>query len=425
MTKLATTLAGLVLFFSATTAFSQESSSDAPREDKGQLEWSGNLDVKYSLFRMSQSSPLYRLQFFNKDLSSYLSQFRLEPYLNAEYRTQELGFQLRTHGTYYSDKESSVDLFEAYGSYSPSFTFSAQAGKRVYSWGKGYAFNPVGFVNPVKDPENPELAQAGLLSANAEYVKSFSAGALQSFSALLIVIPGAPVINNRLSEAGQTDVALKLSFLLWDTDIDLMTYQSPMGPKQYGIGLSRNIQENIEVHAELGAAANALQYRSSNGLLQPENANVLRYLLGFRYLNDWNTTVIAEYYHNGSGLGRKEFRSYEDLLLNGLAIGTPVAIQQTLQFSQAYFSSSALMQDYLYIKIVQPEPFDVLYFTLSLFTIYNLNDDSFLLSASLSYKPVTNLEFIFWPSVLLGGKTTEFGSRQIQQKVELWVRAYY
>ena len=25
----------------------------------------------------------------------------------------------------------------------------------MYNWGKGYAFNPVGYVNPFKDPENP------------------------------------------------------------------------------------------------------------------------------------------------------------------------------------------------------------------------------------------------------------------------------
>ncbi|MEX2089839.1 MAG: hypothetical protein WEB62_08695, partial [Bacteroidota bacterium] len=151
------------------------------------LEWNGNFDVKYSLFHMSQSSPFYRLQFPNKDISSYLSQYRLEPYLNAEYRTENLGFQLRTHATYYSEEESSFDLFEAYGDYHPSLNLSIQAGKRVYSWGKGYAFNPAGFVNPAKDPENPELAQAGLLSANAEYIKSFSSEALQTFSALLVV----------------------------------------------------------------------------------------------------------------------------------------------------------------------------------------------------------------------------------------------
>jgi len=400
-------------------AISQE--AESPKK----LEWSGNLDVKYSVFHMAQTTPMYRLQFFSKDVSPYLSQYRIEPYVNTEYRIQDVGFQLRTHGTYYSDKESSFDLFEAYGSYAPSPNFATQAGKKVYNWGKGYAFNPAGFVNPAKDPENPELAQAGFLSVNAEYIKSFSSDDLQSFSATVVVIPQGPSINNRFGETNYTDFALRLSFLLWDTDLDFMTYQSSMLPKQYGVDLSTNLLENLEVHAELSVAKQANRYFMVNGLLQSDKTDVTSYLLGVRYLNEWNTTVIAEFYHNGLGLTKEEYQSYRDFLLDGLAVGTPAAIQQTLGTSQTYFKSSMLMRDYLYCKVSQPEPFDWLYFTPSLFTIYDLNDKSFLLSASLNYKPVTNLEFIFWPSLLIGGNATEFGDRQAQQRVEMWMRVFF
>ncbi|MBI3112571.1 MAG: hypothetical protein HYZ01_13470 [Ignavibacteriales bacterium] len=394
-------------------------------ETKDKLEWNGNFDVKYSLFHMAQSSPLYRLQFQNKNISSYLSQYRLEPYLNAEYRTQDLGFQLRTHATYFSDQESSFDLFEAYGDYHPSLNLSIQAGKRVYSWGKGYAFNPVGFVNPAKDPENPELAQAGLLSANAEYIKSFSSDVLQTFSALLVVIPRNPVINNRFGEVKYTDVALKLSFLLWDTDIDIMTYQSSAASRKYGLDLSGNLQENVELHGELSVARKATRYVMANGTVQADERDVISYLLGIRYLNEWNTTVIAEYYHNGFGLSKSDYQSYSGFLLNGLAAGTSAAVQQTWATVQTYFKSSTLMREYLYVKVSQPEPFDWLYFTPSLFSIYNLSDKSFLVSASLNYKPATNVEFILWPSLLIGGESSEFGSRQARQRVEMWMRVFF
>ncbi len=394
-------------------------------ETENKLEWNGNFDVKYSLFHMSQSSPLYRLQFHNKDISLYLSQYRLEPYLNAEYRTQDLGFQLRTHATYYSEQESGFDLFEAYGDYHPSLNLSIQAGKRVYSWGKGYAFNPAGFVNPAKDPENPELAQAGLLSANAEYIKSFSSDVLQTFSALLVVIPRNPVINKRFGEVKYTDIALKLSFLLWDMDIDLMTYQSAATPTKYGLDLSGNLQENLELHAELSVARSAQRSVIANGTVQANESDITSYLLGVRYLNAWNTTVIAEYYHNGLGLSRSEYESYNDFLLSGLAAGTPDALQQTWATVQTYFKSSTLMREYLYVKVSQPEPFDWLYFTPSLFSIYNLSDGSFLLSASLNYKPATNVEFILWPSLLIGGESSEFGSRQARQRIEFWMRVFF
>ncbi|MBI2618664.1 MAG: hypothetical protein HYW57_01115 [Ignavibacteriales bacterium] len=213
--------------------------------------------------------------------------------------------------------------------------------------------------------------------------------------------------------------------MLWDTDIDLMGYHSSLKPKQYGIDLSKNLQVNLEVHAELGVARNADRHVITNGLLESEKGDIVDYLIGIRYLNEWNTTVIAEYYHNGFGFSRDEFQSYHGFLLNSLTVGTQSAIQQTLGVTQTYFRSSTLMKDYLYVRVSQPEPFDWLYFTPSIFTIYNLNDNSFLLSASLGYRPATNLEFILWPSVLVGEEKTEFGSRQARERVELWLRVYF
>ncbi len=405
-------------------AFSQEDFDSSTNEKK--LEWSGNLDVKYSLLQMSQTSPAYRLQFYSsKDISHYLSQYRIEPYLNAEYKSGSLGFFMKTHATYFSDDEASVDLFEAYARYNPSLSFTMQLGKSVFGWGKGYAFNPVGYVNPLKDPENPELAQAGILSANVEYIKSFSSGSLQTFAAQALIIPTINTINNRFGEAKYTDVAAKLYFLFLDTDIDLMIYQGSRNPKRYGFDVSKNIMENLEFHTEFSLTQNADRYFIDNGILNRKSGNIYSYLLGIRYLNEWNTTVIAEYYRNGFGMRKDEFETYQNYLLNSLAIGTPVAIQQTLGISQTYFKSNTLMRDYLYVKITQPEPFDLLYFTPSVYTIYNLQDNSFLLSTNFTYKPETNLEFIIWYTSMFGKEASEFGSRQIEQKIELWMRAYF
>ena len=83
------------------------------------------------------------------------------------------------------------------------------------------------------------------------------------------------------------------------------------------------------------------------------------------------------------------------------------------------------MQDYLYLKATQPEPFGLLYFTPSLFTIYNLNDNSFLLSVLLTYKPFTNFEFTFSPTFLIGDEHTEFGARQFHRKYELGMNVHF
>ena len=400
--------------------------NDFSINNEPELEWSGNLDVKYSLFNMDKNSAQYKLQFM-KELpsSSLLSQYRLEPYLNAEYRTSELGFFLKTHATYYSDDNARFDLFEAYANYNPSFNVSLQAGKKVYNWGKGYAFNPVGFVNPVKDPENPELARAGLLSANFEYIKSFQSDVLQSFSFLAILIPTSDVSGSAFGEVKNTDIALKSYFLLFDTDIDLLAYYSNNNAKRFGFDFARNLQDNIEIHGELSYNQDVERFTIANNTLASERVDAYSFLFGLRYLDASNTTIILEYYHNGSGINKSEYGEYNSFLNNGANSINPLVAQQTFSVNQNYFKSTTLMKDYLYLKISHPEPFDWLYFTPSLFSIYNLADNSFLLSFQMSYKPVTNIEFLFWPSFLFGDDNTEFGSRQVQQKIELWARVYF
>ncbi|MFA7290051.1 MAG: hypothetical protein WC055_14340 [Melioribacteraceae bacterium] len=416
----------LMLALSTVAVAQEENEYDAPAEQEKKLELSGNLDVKYYMFNMDQKSAQYRLQFFNNlQSSSLLSQYKLEPYLNAEYRTSDLGFVLKTHASYYSDTDARFDLFEAYASFNPSFATTLQAGKRVYSWGKGYAFNPVGFVNSVKDPENPELAQGGILSASAEYIKSFPSGALQSLALQLIVITPDNLINGRYGELKNTDFAFKSSFLLWDTDIDLMAYYSKENQKRYGIDFSTNIKENIEVHGEFSFNRSLPRYYIRDNREVEEKVNASSYLIGLRYLGETNTTVIAEYYHSDAGLTSNEFENYNSFLIRSIESNDAAIIKQAIGINQSYFKSSALMRDYLYIKITQPEPFDWLYFTPSVYTIYNLTDKSFLVALTLNYKPSTNIEFILWPSALIGKEDSEFGSRQIKEKVELWMRVFF
>ncbi len=401
----------------------QNLSEDIAQEKK--LEWNGSIDAKYAVFHMDRSSALYRLQFFNSPTTSeYLSQYRIEPYLNADYQTRDVGFHLKTHAAYFSDDNATFDLFEAYGSFSPSFSSTIQAGKRVFTWGKGYAFNPAGFINPVKDPENPELAQAGLLSASFEYIKSFSSSQLQTFSLLLVAIPPTPDLLNRYAEIENTTYAAKASALLWDTDIDILGFYSKDDQRRIGFDISRNLRENIEVHGEISYNQSAFRYSIVNGNLAGVRQNQVSYLVGLRYLHESNSTLIAEYYRNGLGLTREEYETYSSFLTSSVNSGNGAVVQKALG-AQSSFRGSTVMRDYFYAKLVISEPFNLLYFTPSLYSIYNINDGSFLISASLSYKPVTNVEFILWPTILGGSRTSEFGGRILQERIEAWMRVFF
>ena len=62
------------------------------------------------------------------------------------------------------------------------------------------------------------------------------------------------------------------------------------------------------------------------------------------------------------------------------------------------------MKDYLYLRVTQKEPFDILYFTPAITTIMNLNDRSLSLSPELLYTGFTNWEFRLKGTALVGPK---------------------
>ena len=413
----------LLLFVFVNALTGQDEGMTMPDEPK--VEWNGNLDAKYSILRFSTNSPIARLQFFQQTIPDAASQYRLEPYLQAAYTTPDVSFLMRLHAMYYDDRRSSVDLFEAFARYNPSIQTSLQAGKSVYTWGKGYAFNPVGFVNPVKDPENPDLAQAGLFSAHAEYVGSFSSGPIQSFSALIVAVPAGPALNDRFGDVGKTDVAVKFSALLWDADLDLMTYQSATAPDRYGMDVSTNLLENLEIHAEASVAQDVSRASVQDGFVKQVLTDAFDLLAGIRFLSSTNTTVIVEYYRSGIGMDEPEFQSYRTFLANAADEGSSAAVQRALQSNQSFFRTNTLMREYVYVKASHPEPFDWLYVTPSAFAIVNVKDGSALAAFPVSYKPATNIEFLFWPTFLLGSDTSEFGTRQARQRLELWMRVFF
>lgn len=389
------------------------------------LELSGSLDSRYSLLQSRKTSSLYKLQNFGQtEKSGELSQFLLEPYLNGDYVTKDIGFHFKTHSTYINEQSSTFELVELYESVNVQPTLTFLVGKKAYTWGKGYAFNAVGYVNPTKDSENPESVQAGKMSLAVDYTKSFDSGALQTLGLTFIVIPPSNV-QNKYGEVSQTEFAAKTYFFVWDSDIDILAYKSAPNGNQLGIDFSTNILTNLEVHGEFSQFENVPKATINQNALSIQNSAGNSYLVGLRYLSVSDTTVIMEYYHNGSGLTADEFSQYVQYLDNSLAGGQSTAIQQALGTASTYFQESVIMSDYLYFKVSQPEPFNWVYFTPSVFVLYNIGDKSFSLGAPLSYKPFTNFEFVLWPTFLVGSERTQFGDKQFSQRWEAWFRFYF
>ena len=83
------------------------------------------------------------------------------------------------------------------------------------------------------------------------------------------------------------------------------------------------------------------------------------------------------------------------------------------------------MEDYLYLRLSQKEPLDILYFTPSLTTMVNLNDRSYSITPELLYTGITNLELRLRFGWIRGGRETEFGEKPNDYRLELRVGYYF
>ena len=313
----------------------------------------------------------------------------------------------------------------------PSATLTVEAGKKSFLWGKGYAWNPSGFINRPKDPDDPELNLEGFTTLGLDYIKSFSKSSLKNLAVTALLLPVLDGWENtELGQSGDVNYALKL-YLLWhDTDLDFIYFGGPNQSDSYGFDFAKNLAENFEVHGELGFKKDVKRMvLDSDGKSTVSRDDQLSYLLGGRYLNAYDTTFIVEYYHNGAGYDRGElndFFTYQDRAWRRwLTTGNDATMERADMATRPYYQQRNFGEDYLYLKITQKEPFDILYFNPWLATIVNLQDLSFNLQPGATYTPVTNLELNFRVGIPIGPAGTEFGEKPDKFRPEFWIRYYF
>jgi hypothetical protein len=236
--------------------------------------------------------------------------------------------------------------------------------------------------------------------------------------------------NPELGRDGDISYALKL-YLLWrDTDLDFIYFDGPGQPRSVGFDFAKNLAENIEIHGELAFRKDARRtVIDEAGTVTMLEEGQLSYLLGLRYLNAVETTFIAEYYHNGAGYSRSElddFFFYQESVYNQwLATGNAAIMDRANQLTRPYYSQRNFGKNYFYLKIIQKEPFNILYFNPWLAVIVNLQDFSFNLQPGMTWAPVTNFELGLRVGIPIGSAHTEFGEKQDAFRPELRVIFYF
>ncbi|KAB2891078.1 MAG: hypothetical protein F9K32_06015 [Desulfobulbaceae bacterium] len=327
------------------------------------------------------------------------------------------------------ESSGSIDLFEGNLSIAPSSWFSTTIGKKAYKWGKGYAWNPVGFINRMKDPNNPDDALEGYVTGEFEVIKSF-AGDLQNIALNVVVLPVDGDVNDDFGEDDNINMAAKLYLLLFDTDIDFIAYTGNSRTNRYGLDFSRNVTSNFELHGELAYITDLERtVLQDTGNRMQDDEDVASFLAGIRHLTSWELTSIIEYYHNGSGYSDEQmevfFNAVDAAVEHRNSSGLGGDLEELQRLGIQGYSRPYLGKNYLYAKFSQKEPFDILYFTPVLTTIINLDDGSSTVTPELNYTGFTNWEVQLRFALLSGSQNSEYGEKQNANKVELNIKYYF
>jgi hypothetical protein len=383
------------------------------------FELHGYVELRQEHQRLDADSPLYRLN-FAETAPATLDRSVAALELTGTYRSGDSRLAATWHGERLHDDlvdSGAGRFYELYLAHQPDATTTVEVGKRAVKWGKGYAWNPVGFIERPKDPNDPELSREGFVIAGADFIHT-RGGDLHTLAFTPVLLPVTSAVNDDFGPEHTLNAAAKLYLLYRDIDIDLLWLSAGSRPGRIGLDFSTNLASNLEVHGEYAYIGTYEQrLLGSDGLVSHTFA-AHNWLLGLRYLTERETTWIAEYYHNDGGYSQDEMEDYLARVNNAPA----AALAQLRTVGQAGYTRPGAMQDYLYLRIAQKEPFDILYFNPALTAIHNVNDGSWSLTPELLYTGIDDLELRLRATILGGGRLSEFGAKPNDNRIELRVR---
>jgi hypothetical protein len=427
-----------LLLMSLAPAFSQEKKAEEYKFDVSETEkkpyhLGGYLEAMPILFGLDQNAALYKLNFYNRNIGATTLEFDGTLQLEGSLEKGISRFYFKTNSGYtnnYLTAASKTVVFEGNVSFKPSPTFITEFGKKTLNWGKGYAWNPAAFLDRPKNPDDPELAREGYVVASVDYTKSWEGQALKTFSFTPVLLPAYVGINDDFGSTGNLNGAAKFYFLLYDTDIDLMFLTGGSKTARYGLDFSRNVSTNLEVHGESSWIYNFTQVAiDPNGNISQSTFNAFNALLGLRYLTAQDTTYILEYYRNGQGYSSQEMQDFFSYIDKGYSLytktGNPSLLNRANTLSQGTYGKMTPETNYLYLRISQKEPLDILYFTPAITLIANIDDKSFSLTPEFLYTGITNLELRLKTGFIVGARGSEFGEKANDYRLEFRIRYYF
>jgi len=354
--------------------FAEDFSFDMDELDKMEVksyEYSGYIKAEQKHQVLNESSVMYK----KKDKSS-MDTYIGEAFLNYKYYKDDFTFSTDIVARYENlDKEESdtYTLNQAVLSYKYDENNKVEIGKKTAKWGKGYYFNPIGFIDRKKNPSEPEASREGYTQVNYKYNKVLN-GDLQNISFDVVYLKTSEDFNEDLYSKDSNALAFKTYMLYRDIDIDLAYYYNDEVSNKLGIDFSTNLDVNFEIHAEYAKSSN------------DEDS----YLAGLKYITNTELTIISEYFY-----------------------------QDTEQEKTTPFWDN----QYMINSFTQKELFDILYFNMYYKNTLNVDDKSFLNKLGITYSGIKNIDIDFSVSKYDGDDTSEFGGKLVDKFS--WIQMKY
>jgi len=422
----------LAAALAAPAARAEEPAFDASRFEKKAFEIGGYAELKQEHLTLNRSGALYKLSTLGASGRDGLDRSTGTLQLGGKLRHGSGTFDFRTNSSWAHDALSTQAdhrLYEGALSFRSSERTTLEAGKRALRWGKGYAFNPIAFVERAKDPNDPNLAREGFWLLDGDFISN-PGGRVRTVAFTPVLVPVTGAINGDFGARGHLNPAAKLYLLVHDVDIDLAWLGQGSRAGRFGADFATNLAQNFEVHGEwarVGATPKPLV--DASGRFTPSSQQSTDWLLGLRYLTEGDTTWIGEYFHNGSGFDAAQLRDFDtfagtafERFLQG---GGSTALELAQALAQGAYGRPNPGRDYLYVRAQQKDAFGIVYFQPALTLMANLHDRSFQLTPELLYTGINNLELRARAYLLRGGSGTDFGEKQARRKLEVYARYYF
>ena len=422
----------LVLLMLAAVAQADEYSFDESQFAKKPFELKGYAELKGEDFALNPGGAYYKLNYNGEPQRESLTRTTETLELAGKLRHGIGTFDFRTHSDFHQDQlgnDQNNKFYEAAYSLRPDPGVTLEAGKRALSWGKGYAWNPIGFVQRPKDPNDPLLAREGYVMADGDFIYS-PGGALQTLALTPVLMPVSDQVNSDFGARGHLNPAFKVYALYRDTDIDFAWQGKGSRAARFGMDFARNLKSNFELHGEWARILQSPKpVTDASGRVTTEVSNATSYLLGLRYLTEKSTTYIAEYYHNGTGYSDTEADQFYQLVDAAFTqiqqIGSSPLLQKALALGQTSYGRPFAGENYLYFRAQQQDALGVVYFQPAVIAMLNLDDRSFQVTPELLYTGINNFDLRLRLYLLHGGSSTDFGEKANSRKLELYARYYF